>query len=400
VQTTRAVIISLLTSVPNQPRRALYQHSFPFSHKWGYLPDRDSPIVAFEERDIRQLYIEGTLEFVDDDRGRRCAVLAKPHTHAAALGALADTSTTRTPEASAAELQTRDEKIRRLTVGDGPTFDELAAEGKIGRGMPYRFSELAQIDVGDPVPPLVFIHVPRTAGTTVNKILMKNYKYRADSYGASFFPPYFPSQFLWLVSSPRSADDRNRPAFFTGHIDLGNEIFRHMPVRHLVITMLREPVERIISHYRFNSTQPSIFQKAIREQNLDVVGYLKYFGAAVPQQYELFAPASVGNDEERVARALGNLEASVSIFGLQERFNEFTPMLTTLIGLPDVSHKTLNKLPPGAADVTPEQIEQLQPLLKHDIDFYEGATKLYHQRRELMAKFVLSNPHPWTRFYA
>ena len=56
-----------------------------------------------------------------------------------------------------------------------------------------------------------------------------------------------------LVQAPVH-DDTRRPAFFTGHIDLANDIFRYMPVRYVAITMLRDPVKRIVSHYRFHST--------------------------------------------------------------------------------------------------------------------------------------------------
>ena len=143
---------------------------------------------------------------------------------------------------------------------------------------------------------------------------------------------------------------------------------------------MRDPVERIISHYRFNSTQPSIFQNAIRERGLDVVGYLTHFGAAIPLQYQLFAPASDAGEEERSAQAVRNLETSVSLFGLQEQFDGFVSMLAALLGLPDVSHKVLNKLPSGAATVTVDQIERLRPLLKHDLAFYEGASKMYRHR--------------------
>ena len=188
--------------------------------------------------------------------------------------------------------------------------------------------------------------------------------------------------------------------FFTGHIDLANDIFRYMPVRYLAVTMLRDPVERIVSHYRFNSTQPSIFQDAIRKQGLDVVGYLKHFGPAIPLQYQLFALASAASEEERAAQALHNLETSVSLFGLQEEFDGFMSMLARLAGLPDVSHQKLNKLPSGAAEVTPGQVEQLHPLLREDIAFYQGAAMLYRHRVELVAKRSATNPHPWTPFYA
>ena len=397
VELAKPLIISLLATRPGQPRKGLYQHSAPLSLKWGYLRDRDTPIITFEDQDIRRLFTQGVLEFVEGDRGRRCAVLTKPHS-ASAVTAEADATTT--PEAFAGQLEARDQQIRRLLVGDGPSFEELLhVDGTIGGGTPYRFDELPPND-GAAVPPLVFIHIPRTAGTTLNKVLMRNYKYRADSYGANFFPPYPPSQFLSLVKPPQTADERITPAFFTGHIDLSNDIFRYMPVRYIAITVLRDPVDRIVSHYRFNSTQPSIFQDAIRHHGLDVVGYLKHFGAAVPLQYQLFAPASDAGEDERAAQALRNLATSLSLFGLQEDFGGFMSMLSRLVGLPDVSHKQLNKLPAGGAVVTSEQTEQLRALLKQDIDFYQGAAKLYREHLELMEKRAAPKPHPWTPFYA
>src|SRR5262245_4512894 len=396
MEPTRAVVIALLRSIPGQPRKALYQHSFPLVETWGYLPDRDSPIIPFETQDTQKLHSEGVLEFIRDERGVRCAVLAEGAVSHVPSPPLASNGASMSSEALRAELEVRNQQIRRLLVGDGPTFSDLEVNGKVGDGTPYGFEDLLDLPADAPTPPLVFIHIPRTAGTTVNKILMRNYKYRADSHGPNFFPPYFPDQFLSLVQRPHSPDDRIRPAFFTGHIDLTNKIFRYMPVRYVALTVLRAPIDRIISHYRFNSTQPSIFQDAIRKQGLDVVSYVKHFGAAIPQQYELFAPPSVGSAEKRATQALRNLEELVSLFGLQERFEEFTNMLAGALGLPDVSHKALNKLPSGAADVTQEQIEEIRPLLKNDIDFYEGVAKLYNHRRKLMAMHGLATPHPWT----
>ena len=394
---TKSLIISLLHRRPDQPQKALYQHSFPYSRKWGYLLESDGRILAFDEQDVHRLHHEGVVQFIEDRRGRQCVILTEP------LLAAGHAANAVAAEASVAlaELKARDQENRRLLVGDGPTFAELQRAGKAGGGTPYRFGELLKLNPAALVPPLVFIHVPRTAGTTLNKILMRNYKYRADSYGSSFFPPYFPSHFLSLVQPSGSADDRIRPAFFTGHIDLANDIFRYMPVRYIAATLLRDPVERIISHYRFNSTQPSIFQNAIRERGIDVVGYLTHFGAAIPLQYQLFAPASDAGEEERSAQALRNLETSVSLFGLQEQFDGFVSMLAALLGLPDVSHKVLNKLPSGAATVTVDQIERLRPLLKHDLAFYEGASKMYRHRTVFIgAQRLPGAEHPWGPFYA
>jgi hypothetical protein len=229
---------------------------------------------------------------------------------------------------------------------------------------------------------------------------MRNYKIRAISRGGNFFPRYFPDEFLSWVQPPETEDDRDRPAFFGGHINIANDIFHYMPVRYVVVTILRNPVDRVVSHYRFNSTKPSVFQQAIRDEGLDVVGYLHRLGAAIPQQYELFSPGSTKTGTARVAEALSNLETSVSLFGLQEDYDTLPSMMHMLLGLPDVSRKRLNTVPAGAVEVTTEQAHRLREFLETEIAFYDGAAALYRRRLGMLAKRLPPKPHPWTPYYA
>jgi Sulfotransferase family len=370
----RSDVLTLLMTPAGQPPRALRQHFLPYSDKWCCLADKRIPIASFLNREIEQLHIEGVLSCTTDAQGP-LAILINPKGRQAGPG-------------SAVQSQV------------GPTFHQLVADGTLGGGRPYLFDDLLNIDSVAPAPPLVFIHVPRTAGTTFNNLLMKNYKFRADSYGSSFFPPYLPTTFASLTCAPRSVDDRERPAFFTGHIDVRNDIFRYMPARYVVVTILRDPVDRIVSHYRFNSTQQSIFQDAIRDEGLDVLGYFERLGPAIPQQYEIFAPAKIGSESERVATALHNLEQFVTFFGLQERYEEFVSSAAALIGLPNLSQKPLNRLPAGAAVVTRKQEQALREALKHDVIFYERAVAMYSKRTDLLASHKFSAEHPWARFYS
>ena len=329
-------------------------------------------------------------------------------------------------QALADKITNLEQENRRLKVGHGATFEELVASGKLSLGAPYRFEDLLSLrqmagQSAPSVPPLVHIHVPKAAGTTLNNILMRNYKYRVDSYGTEFFPRYFPSEFVSLVSAPPTTGDRIRPMFFTGHIGLGNELFRRMPVRYVAITMLREPVSRVISHYRFNSTAPSIFQSAIQNDRLDVIEYFHRFRSAIPLQYEYFAQGvNVGDESQpsRAAEALRNLVESVSIFGIQDEFDEFVVLLAELLGLPDAFYIPLNMTPDDAATVNQKHTEELRKLLADDITFYESAVSLYRQRTEALTfdladrvkvfkqeknrylKLRNHRPHPWRDSYS
>lgn len=276
------------------------------------------------------------------------------------------------------------------TISDKNLEQELLELGG-GKGAVYRFDDLLERQES-PAPPLIFLHVPKAAGSTLNSLLMKSYKFRADSRGDSFFTRYTPRELVDLASVPRSEDDRTRPVFFTGHINLDNEIFRTMPARYVAVTLLRDPIERVISHYRFNSTQPSVFQDAVRDEGLSVVDYCRKFAGAVAKQYHVFAP------DGGVDVALRRLAEEVSFFGLQSEFGQFVEFLGRLLGLPVNPYKMLNMTMPGAAGVTQDEISELQSLFADDIAFYDRAVEIYHERLTRMPK--LTAEHPWTRFYS
>jgi hypothetical protein len=293
-------------------------------------------------------------------------------------------------------LAERDLEIRRLKVSHGRTFEELTGLGAVGGGAAYRFEDLMAIRDGAApaatVPPLVFVHLPKAGGTTLNHILMKNYRFRCDAYGPDFFPRYYPDEFVSLVQPP-GYDDTKRPVFFTGHIDLATELLRYMPVRYLAITMLRDPVERIVSHFRYHSTRENTPLHAEIRGGLKLPDYFQRFQDALPSQYAVFSP-----EKPNASDALSRLESGISLFGLQGRFAEFTALLGSLAGLPDVGYRALNVTAQSAIDVPQKEIDELRSMLAEDVIFYDGACQLYRSR---MAALTESRgTHPWTRFYA
>jgi Sulfotransferase family len=271
------------------------------------------------------------------------------------------------------------------------------------RGNAYRFQELLQPLQDAPVPPLVFLHVPKTGGTTLNRILMRNFRYRLDSYGDSFFPRYQPEEIAFLANPPQG-DDTRRPVFFTGHINVENAIFDHLPGRYVAITLLRDPVARIVSHYSLHSVLHP-------EAGLSLIDFFRKLYPPYHLQHEIFAPRS-----HSVADALETIENRLSLFGLQHRFDEFVVLLAHLLGLPDTLYVSANKRPPNAPPVTPAELEKLRAVLADEITFYDQAERLYQRRLEMMGggffdrvdafrqaneQNMASRPstHPWTRFY-
>jgi hypothetical protein len=293
-------------------------------------------------------------------------------------------------------------------------LDEISIR-RAGGGSPYHFDDLVSLSPENtqPVPPLVFIHIPKTAGTTVNNLLMKNFRYRLDAYGANFFPRYYPEEFVSLVGAPRS-DDTRRPVFFTGHIDVDNDVFRYIPAAYIAVTVLRDPVQRIVSHYRGESTLPdSPVGGDIRSGKLTIMDFFRRLYPPYQLQHQTFAPKS-----HSVGDALRNLEKKVSLFGLHERFDEFVVLLSELLGLPNLVQMPVNRTAADAAEVTASHIEELRGLLADEVAFYELAAALYGRRVEKFGRDHLESqvdelrqanrdysvrrlerPHAWTRFY-
>jgi hypothetical protein len=304
----RTSILAALASEPGQPKKVLRQYGWPHSDRWGYLAGPHATLMCFENRDVDRLYIDGVLDFVDDGSSKqRCAILKEEQS---------------AEIVAAGEIARRDQEIRRLKVSFGATFEELEAAGKTGGGTIYSFDELFSSEFSaSTAPPLIFIHVPKAGGTTLNHNLMKNYRWRIDSYGPDFFPRYYPEEFISLVQPPL-ADDTRRPVFFTGHIQLDNDVFRFMPVRYVAITMLRAPVARVVSNYRFHSTLPTAEGDDIRSGKLSLIEFYHALRATHPQQHEIFAPPRFGR-LTTIDEATSALEKKVSLFGFQDRFDEF-----------------------------------------------------------------------------
>ncbi|KAA3638837.1 MAG: hypothetical protein DWP95_11730, partial [Proteobacteria bacterium] len=94
-------------------------------------------------------------------------------------------------------------------------------------------------------PRVVFSHVPKTGGTTLETILAKNHRLSDVLHlNAPEFKRY--PDILTLKKKP--------PRFICGHHPLHSPLYRYLPRAPLFhITMVREPVSRVLSYYNYIS---------------------------------------------------------------------------------------------------------------------------------------------------
>ena len=172
---------------------------------------------------------------------------------------------------------------------------------------------------------LVFVHIPKTAGTTLHKVISHQYR---------------PSEILIRhgAAGPlaEAIPPGNPPAVVMGHLSVGLHRY-HPGVRY--ITCLREPVARLVSLYHHSHNDPSHYlHEAIRRDGLDLAacvasglsGELSNGMTRMLAGVEDFHHAIV--DRTTLELAKRNIENHFDAVLLSERFDEGLLLLAEEMG--------------------------------------------------------------------
>jgi|GEM_PF-2241441 len=239
---------------------------------------------------------------------------------------------------------------------------------------------------------LVFMHIPKTGGTTLHNILAKH-----------FYPDEIcPEKLNDLKKYPQNSLEKYR--FFSGHFDREN--IKYIPQNAKIITILREPKNRILSVYYFwkahrseviekeNLVEPRIAKK------LNLLEFLRYGDQGIPlhidnvQVRTMLGKMYVGDKgeyliakDEALAKAIEYLD-SLSAFGIMEEYLKTVNHFCTLLGIdtPDVipvdkARSQLSQLNRFEAvkeeEITPEIAAELERLTDLDSQLYDYAKKKF-----------------------
>ena len=223
---------------------------------------------------------------------------------------------------------------------------------------------------------VVFVHVPKTAGTTVLRILERE-------YGADALLTLYDSTFgdeLSTLPAARLAGIRA----VAGHFYFGVHQDTSLPCRYF--TFLRDPVERIVSHYHFVRGQPDHYLHGAATR-LGLREYVEVCGGAEPNndQTRLLAgrnaaPADGISSPEMLPAAKLNLERH-DVVGLTEAFDASLLLLQRSFGWRAPFYRKQNVSRPGRArrldGATREAIFEYNAL---DLELYRHARERFEQQ--------------------
>lgn len=211
----------------------------------------------------------------------------------------------------------------------------------------------------------IFMHIPKTGGTTLNSIFKEQYLqseiFDHDSYMGKM---------MQLDELPLEAKNNIRAV--AGHYFYG--IHQHFSKSFNYFTMLREPVDRVISSYYFLQDYPGY--EGVKNMTLEE------FAVRGPESANLQTLMVSGELElPNLSKAIDNLK-TFTVVGVTELFNETLYLLKNVYGWDNIyySKKNITKNRPLKEEIPPRVIEIIKQSNALDIELYNFAKQLCRER--------------------
>ncbi|AJY51404.1 MULTISPECIES: sulfotransferase family 2 domain-containing protein [Halomonadaceae] len=215
------------------------------------------------------------------------------------------------------------------------------------------------------MPPIFFVHIPKTAGTSFRKAAEEFYSASHVVYDYSpASEETSPLILEWVYEkgdwlSCYHALEQANIAFLSGHVHARKYI--HLFGISQTVTFLREPVQRLVSEYNH---------------------FVRHHGYQGDLASFYRKPQFINRQTKMLQRV--PLEG-IGFLGLTEEYEASLAMLNQLYGvnIPSVAMNMGRKDTHQGYELPEAQLEEIRSLNQDDINFYHKAVKLFSQRQSL-----------------
>jgi hypothetical protein len=232
-------------------------------------------------------------------------------------------------------------------------------------------------------PTVIFLHIGKTAGTSLRKILHRQFK--ASEILRVETPWRNPERLRreetldYFATLPEGR--RASARLIEGHVIFG--IHELVPRPSTYISLLRNPVALTISQYHFVLRRPRhwLHERVVTE-HMDLERYVRSGIALETDNSQIRALSGDrttpfgGCTPAMLEEAKRNLEAHFSVVGLTERFDETLIFLKRAFGWSNVHYVRAN-VSPRKDPVPPETIRAIEEQNALDLELYRWATERF-----------------------
>jgi len=227
---------------------------------------------------------------------------------------------------------------------------------------------------------VVFVHIPKTAGTTLHRIMER--QYYSDNILSIHTPVENAAQVSRLQKLPTTK--KQQIELIKGHTFFGWHQLMSQPC--LYFTLLRNPVERFISNYFFllkNKDHP--FNQKLVEQKIPLEDFVNWTGE---DNYQTrYLAKNIGEEDldiknrdctrQTLELAKKNLNENFAVVGTVEEFDKTLLILKNTFGWDNVYYKVSNKNKqrPASSLIPQQTLDLIKEKNKLDLELYQHASE-------------------------
>lgn len=225
---------------------------------------------------------------------------------------------------------------------------------------------------------LIFIHIPKTAGTSLMKVLAGEYGDKAVKIQCSPEYPDYRETFSGIPDDMKAA-----LKLVAGHFPFGVHKYFSNPARYL--TILRNPVSRIESLYYHHMRNPgNEIHEVIMKYHLSLLGFVEYFHDKISAinngQTRILTglhtvnrhPQNMPVTETHLEIAKANLKNRIH-FGLAERLKETLLLFQSLFSWKPFDIPCKNVAEHEKIPLDEPTIQCIKSLNRFDLELYKFA---------------------------